>query len=90
MGEQTWADTQTQTLIVPIGFPYEYAPYPVSRSGRYASALVAINPLGIAGEPQFAVPRENFDSEIYQVIHRSPIQVVRTRKGYVTTDSFKF
>lgn len=29
MGEQTWADAQTQTLIVPIGFPYEYAPYPV-------------------------------------------------------------
>lgn len=90
MGEQTWADAQTQTLIVPVGFPYEYAPYPVSRSGRHASVLVAINPLGMAGEPQFTVPRENLDSEIYQVIHKSAIQVVHTKKGYVTTDSFKY
>lgn len=68
MGKQTWSDAQTQTLIVPIGFPYEYTPYPVSRSGRYASVLVAIDPLGVAGETQFTVPRENLDSEIYQVI----------------------
>ena len=80
MGEQAWADAQVKTLIVPAGYPYEYAPYPVNRSWKRASALVAINPLGMAGIPQFAVPRENLDSEIYQILHKSSFEAVHTKK----------
>ena len=80
MGEQAWANAQVKTLIVQAGYPYEYAPYPVNRSWKRASALVAINPLGMAGIPQFAVPRENLDSEIYQILHKSFFEAVHTKK----------
>ena len=36
--------------------------------------------LGMAGTPQFAVPRENLDSEIFQILHKSSFEAVHTKK----------
>lgn len=68
MGEQQFANALQKTVIVPASYEYITAPYAVSRTGKKASVLVCISSYGLMCRPQYAVPRQTLDSEIYNYI----------------------
>lgn len=77
-------------MLIPITYQKNTVNCPVNRSGKRASCLACISPLGIYAKPQIAVSRVTVDSEIFSRIPKDSIQIVNAISGYINTSSFKY
>lgn len=87
-GQQDYADPIEKTVLIPITYQKNTINCTVNRSGKRASCLACISPLGIFAKSQIAVSRVTVDSEIFSRIPKDSIQIVNAISGYINTYSF--
>lgn len=88
VGYEEFCDSHEIYVIVPSDYKQATAPYAINRRKR-TSVLVCISCDNFEIIPQFTVTRSTLDSEIYKYIPASQIQVINTKKGYISGFSFQ-
>lgn len=87
IGCEEFADAQDVKVIVPKKYRGNSAPYGVNRRKRN-SVLVCISADGLDCIPQITIRRATIENEIYEYIPKDKVQIVNTKKGFITTKSF--
>ena len=87
IGCEEFADSQDIKVIVPKKYRGNCAPYGINRRKRN-SVLVCISADGFDCIPQITIRRSTIENEIYKYIPKEKVQIVNTKKGFITTKSF--
>ena len=90
VGQDDYADAREIRVIVPSGYEKQTAPYPVTRKGKRATAVVCISQSGEWINPLFVVQRSTIDSEFRMFIPHRMFLLSHTETGYVNTATFKY